>query len=124
MRKWSSSLSFANADRSGMTFVGYRKLGEELGISKNTVQKAISELEASHHVGRYHSENGRPSHLRVCTVPNQGARPSHGVGPKEDSKEDFKEGVLKQLEKLQANSTKGQYSHNREALRRKWSIHH
>jgi len=85
----------SHANTEAETFVGCRKLGEELSMSKNTANKAIKELEAYHLVVRLESKNGLPSQLRVLTVPYHDKQPSQSVGHKEVSKEVSKEGEKK-----------------------------
>src|SRR5712671_1027821 len=58
-----------HANRKGETWVGVRKLAEELGISKNTVVKAIKELSVSHLVVRCPAGMRGLSHPRVGSVP-------------------------------------------------------
>lgn len=80
-----------HTNKNGETFVGYRKIASLLNISKTTVQKAVEELEAYHLVVRFTDKNGRPSHLRVGTVPSHSPPPYHSVVRKEGIKEIIKE---------------------------------
>lgn len=81
--------SYANKD--AVTFVGCRKISENLRYSKNTVNKAIKKLEASHWIRRLDRNIGRPSHIKIYAVPNDAIQPSHQMGHKEYPKESFKE---------------------------------
>jgi biotin operon repressor len=75
-----------------ITFIGCRKIAENLGINKSTVSKKIKELEAYGYVVRLDKERGKPSHIRINSVPNKTYVPSHQVVPKEiNTKEVYKE---------------------------------
>jgi DNA-binding MarR family transcriptional regulator len=99
----------------GNTFVGQRRLAQDLNISKNTVTKAIKELEASHLVGRSKGLNGQASQITLTTVPNQIIQPSHPAGHKEVFKE-----YIKEQKFILGN--RGEYSMAKEKLREKWGM--
>lgn len=80
-----------HANREGTTFVGCRKIAEELGISKDTVNKYIKSLEASHWIRRLDKKTGRASHFKVYSVPYEDCKVSYRLGPKEYNKELMKE---------------------------------
>jgi DNA-binding MarR family transcriptional regulator len=84
-----SLCSHANAE--GETFIGYRKMAEELGINKDTVKNSIRHLEAYGLVRRLEKINGRVSYLKLLTDRFESPQPSYPVGPKEDIKELSKE---------------------------------
>ena len=89
------------ANGQGVTFVGCRRLAQDLSMSKNTVNKAIRELKASQMVGQL-GENGRGkvSHLLIHTVPGRFIPPSQLRGHKEEFQEASKEGQKQKIEKL------------------------
>lgn len=78
-------------DTTNSTFVGYRRIAKNLGISKTTVAKCIKKLEACHLVVRQKASSGRPSQLEIYAVPAEGALPYRVVVPKDMSNENFKE---------------------------------
>ena len=81
-----------HANKNGNTFVGHRTLAKELGINKDSVTRAMAELEASEMVRRSKGKNGQASEITIITVRNDTPRPSETVRPKEDVfKEDIKE---------------------------------
>jgi len=95
---------YANAH--GQTFVGCRRLAEDLSMSKNTVNKAIRELKASQMVeqlGQY--QRGEVSRLQINTVPGSFILPYQLLGPKEVLKEVSKEGQKQKIEKLKKMKT-------------------
>jgi len=110
----------SHANGKGSTFIGHRKLGEELGLNKDSVTRAMRELEASDLVRRLRGKNGLPSETVVPTVRNDTLRPSDSVRHKEVIKEDIKEQNL--IGKMMRGSTKGRVSLAKEALRAKWSV--
>lgn len=81
---------FVNRERK--TFVGYRKIGECLGMDKNTVMKAVNNLIAYGLVRRLGKlGNGRASVLQLTTVLFGEPEPSEPVRLKELKKELLKE---------------------------------
>lgn len=73
------------------TFIGHRRLAKCLNINKDTVTKAMKELEASDYIRRLKGLNGKPSETILATVRNEKGLPSYGVGHKEVFKEVIKE---------------------------------
>lgn len=79
-----------HANGEGKTTIGCRRIAKKLGISKNTVNEAIKELQVSQLLGR---RVNAPSQSGYYTVPILGTHPSQSVGHKEVgsiSKEGFK----------------------------------
>jgi DNA-binding MarR family transcriptional regulator len=96
----------SHADRNGFSFIGYRALAKELNVSKNTVTAGVAELVVSHLVVQSTSKRGRVSHLRVVSVPNEGVKVSHALGPKEEFKEVYKEEEISLEQKERAEAIK------------------
>ena len=82
-----------HAGPDAITFIGCRRLGRRLGMNKNTVNKAMKELEAYGYLRRLDKELGKPSHIKIYTVPIKDNEPSQQVGHKEVIKEDNKEAI-------------------------------
>ncbi|MEI8360785.1 MAG: helix-turn-helix domain-containing protein [bacterium] len=84
----------SHANRNGETFVGYRKIAEEMGLNKDTVVKSIKRLKAYGLVVRLDKKiNGQVSFLKLITVLFEQGQPSEPVVHKEVIKENFKETV-------------------------------
>jgi DNA-binding MarR family transcriptional regulator len=81
----------SHANALGETFIGCRRMCQELGIDKNTVIKSINRLEASGFVRRLRQKNGRVSILKLLTARFENVQPSCSAGHKEDIKEIIKE---------------------------------
>lgn len=79
------------ANKEGITFVGCRKIAELLNINKDTANKSINILEASHLIRRLDKNKGKPSHIKILSVPTQSTLPSPSFGHKEYNKELIKE---------------------------------
>lgn len=90
-----------HANKTGKTFIGHRRLGEQLGLNKDSITRAMKELEASGLVRRFKRDNGQASETVLTTVRNDAGRPSAPVRPKEAVKELTKERVEKDSVKLQ-----------------------
>lgn len=88
-----------HANAKGLTFIGYRKLGQELGFNKNTVQKCVTKLEAYGLVIRLSKMEGQPSHLKVVGVRFGSHQPGIRTVHKEDIKEEYKEGFAEYFQK-------------------------
>jgi DNA-binding MarR family transcriptional regulator len=80
-----------HANKSGETFIGYRKIGTELGIDKNTVNRAVNDLIAYGRVRRLEKKYGRASFLKIIPVLSDDEEPYYRTIHKEDPKEVFKE---------------------------------
>lgn len=101
IRKYAKGLSvyaqvvFVNlachVDKNGETFVGYRKIAEELGINKNTVTRAIKELKGYGLVRHLGHKRGKVSRIKINPVPLESDQVSQIVGHKEEFEEVFKE---------------------------------
>lgn len=80
-----------HVNKNGKTFVGHRRLGKLCGINKDSVTRAIKELEASDLVRRFNRGNGKASEIQVVTVRNDTHQPSETVRHKEGIKDLYKE---------------------------------
>jgi hypothetical protein len=83
-----------HANKDGITFIGCRKIGEDLGINKNTAQIKIKELEKAQLVKRLDSANGKPSHMKIFTVPYEKSKPYSQVIPKDNTKDIYKDKTI------------------------------
>ena len=79
------------SNKEGKTFVGHRRIGSVLGINKDSVTRAMRELEASDLVRRSKGKNGQPSETTILPVRIDAVIPSETVRPKEVFKESIKE---------------------------------
>lgn len=80
-----------HSNKDGITFIGQRKIAEQLNINKDTVTKSIKELVVSGMVGQLHSVKGKVSGFSIKSVRYEGLQLSAGVGHKEGIKELYKE---------------------------------
>ena len=103
----------SHANGHGRTFIGQRLIAEELGIGKDTVTKAMKELEVSGLVRRLERGRGQVSDIELVGVRNEGVGVSAPVGHKEVFKEDIKEEIFK----IEAATARGTFSPAKEALR-------
>jgi hypothetical protein len=104
------------ANRKVDTFVGYRRLALSLSISKNTVVKAVKELEASHLVVRLGKGRQGVSHLKKASVPPENIqRPitrDTRKGLRNYIKEPIDSVTLETLDRIKGNFTiGGKYIH-------------
>src|SRR4051812_33680232 len=72
------------ANREGKTFIGHRRLAQDLGLNKDSVTRAMKELEASDLVRRLRGVNGQASETIVQSVRISTILPSVMVRPKEE----------------------------------------
>lgn len=81
----------SHANRNGVTFISYRRMAKELGLSKTTVKSAVDELIAYQLLVRLKQKIGRASQLKVLPVPENNTKQYQKLVPKEYNKELFKE---------------------------------
>jgi len=82
----------SRADKSGASFPGVRRIANDLGISKTTVQESVTKLEAYRLLVRINNpKKGEVCHRRVGTVSYRYEKPCQPVVPKEYNKELIKE---------------------------------
>lgn len=85
-----------HANSKGETFVGSRRISDELNINKNTVIKSIKHLKAYGLVIQLSGGAGKLTTLKIPSVPFQDTQLSCSVRHKEDIKEENKEAIFAQ----------------------------
>ncbi|MDD3434884.1 MAG: helix-turn-helix domain-containing protein [Patescibacteria group bacterium] len=83
-----------HANSKGETFVGARRISDELNINKNTVSKSIKHLIAYGLVIQLSGGKGKLTTLKIPNVPFQDTQLSRPVIHKEDVKEENKEALF------------------------------
>jgi len=107
----------SHADKNGYTFIGQRKLAEELGFNKDTVTSAIKELIASGFVGHYKTGKHRVSGLTIASVRKDRVPVSDSFGPKEVFKEYIKEGISDPVKaETEKNKIRDKFGWNKSSL--------
>lgn len=81
----------SRADKLGETYVGYRRIAEDLGMNKNTVCKAVKKLIASGKIIRLDKKHGNSYYLKLTSVLNESVGLSDGMVHKELNKKLNKE---------------------------------
>lgn len=97
-----------HSNNDGETFIGVRKIGELLGINKDTVSKAVKELVVSGLVGHCKVGKHRVSGLKLSSVRFEQPPVSDSVGPKEVFKEYIKEEKISVESRKNAEAIKNQ----------------
>jgi len=88
-----------HANSKGETFVGARRISDELNINKNTVSKSIRRLKAYGLVIQLSGGEGKLSTLKIPSVSFKDTQLSCPVIHKEDIKEEKKEALSTQRER-------------------------
>ncbi len=88
-----------HANSKGETFVGSRRISDELNINKNTVIKSIKHLKAYGLVIQLSGGAGKLTTLKIPSVLFQDTQLSCSVRHKEDIKEENKEAVFAKRER-------------------------
>lgn len=83
-----------HADKAGFSFWGCRRIATQLGMNKDTVAHSINTLIASGLVRRHYSDEHKMSGLLVIDVQYETLQVSGPVGPKEVSKQVYKQESL------------------------------
>lgn len=95
-----------HANSYGETFVGARRMADELNINKNTVSKSIKKLEAYSLVIRLKGGAGKLSTLKITSVSFKDTQLSRPVIHKEDVKEEKKEALPARRERTPEEQTR------------------
>lgn len=88
-----------HANSKGETFVGSRRISNELNINKNTVIKSIKNLRVYGLVIQLSGGAGKLTTLKIPSVLFQDIQPSCSVRHKEDVKEENKEAIFAKRER-------------------------
>lgn len=73
----------SRSDKEYKTFVGYRRIADNLNINKDTVTLYVKELEAYGLVRRLKNKNGKPSLKIIYTDPYDNNKAPHTIGHKD-----------------------------------------
>ncbi|MFC1663423.1 helix-turn-helix domain-containing protein [Patescibacteria group bacterium] len=89
-----------HANKEGHTIIGCRRIASNLGINKDTANKALNRLEVAGFIGRLKGGKGRASQIKVHTVPLEATKLSQAIRPKDYNKELYKEEMNNKIKRM------------------------